>query len=100
MDSGRKALLICDSLQQIDESRSLLPRERGAKGVIMLKRDGRDLREGFAAFAGELKRVGAAVVCTGLAGDQAKRFHFIDDSDQPAGVHAELGGELALADSG
>ena len=62
----------------------------------MLTRDFSDLFEGLPPFGGDLEGVGAAVVGVALADDEAEGFHLVDDTDQTAGVHAELSGEFAL----
>ena len=66
----------------------------------MLTRDFSDLFQGLPPFGGDLEGVGAAVIGVALADNEAEGFHLVDDPDQTAGMHAELGGEFALADSG
>jgi hypothetical protein len=93
-------LLVGDSLKEAGEGLSFFGGECGEERIVMLARDFADLFEGLPPFGGDLKGVGATVVGVALADYEGEGFHLVDDADETAGVHAELGCEFALADSG
>jgi hypothetical protein len=99
MDFGREALRSGDLLKQRCKLFYFGGLEAGAHELVVGAGEVADLGEGICAAGGEAKRVEAAVLGVGSAGDELARFERVDDGDEAAGVHAEGFGELLLTDA-
>lgn len=99
MDVAGEFLLIGDPLEQLVELAALVLGERSEQVTLVFAGDLADDPKHFAAFAGEVKGVAAAVVLVAASLDKAAGVKGIEEGDETAGDHPQHGGERLLCDS-